>query len=432
MNKCRISTQFLSRVKKHLKGSPENRRVRDWVAKWKPEARQGKVFYKGKQVVPLEATEAMLKTAAESKGMPLSRDGAFEWLKERYWGFKQRRVNAWLKSVEQLQLIRRKPHSKTRINSQNREGVRNWRLAPKLDGPWTLGVDLFDIPKEWSAYKFFMVSVLQKTGFVWLHPLKGKFAKYTTTKLRQVFADCKKRFGGEPGAVYVDDGNEFKGDFKKFVESKGAYRKPIKLVSWVEKKNSTFARTFAVMRSMYGFKKALELTLEKVNGTQNRVTRRAPAAWTPEDFLKKTKRHNKKMKINPKRLKPVTYEPGTRVRHALRATLGKTAFYKSYEGMRSRKHAMWSKRVFTIEQRRKVSGRWKYRVNDQWWFGNELIDVPTSLVKLSPAATPAPKPSGNRKKPRKERAPKPEVASNPAPVLRRSTRIRKKPVRYGF
>ena len=226
MNKCRISTQFLSRVKKHLKGSPENRRVRDWVAKWKPEARQGKVFYKGKQVVPLEDTEAMLKTAAESKGMPLSRDGAFEWLKERYWGFKQRRVNAWLKSVEQLQLIRRKPHSKTRINSQNREGVRNWRLAPKLDGPWSIGVDLFDIPREWSAYKFFMVCVLQKTGYLWLFPLKGKFAKYTTTKMRQVFADCKKRFGGEPGAVTWTTGMNSRATSKSLSRAKAPTANP--------------------------------------------------------------------------------------------------------------------------------------------------------------------------------------------------------------
>ena len=451
MNRCRISPSFLRDIKEGLRTKPRNRKIRIFIEKWNLELKNGHVFHQGREVVPYteddpEFVEAVLKHEAEHNGMPLSRDGALAYVNKKYVGFKMRAVARWLKRIEQLQLIHRRPNAKTRINTQSREGVRNYRMAAKFDGKYCLGVDLFQIPKQWSGYKFFFVAVLQKTGFLWLEPMKNKLAKTAKSMLARVFADCKKRFGSEPTAVITDDGNEFKGAFDKYIAGKGVKRHIVSHVSWVEKKNSTFARTFAVMRNLHGFKKSLELTLLKVNNTKNRITRKAPADWTPEDFSKKMKRHNRKMKIYPKRQRPKKFYLQDRVRHMLRATLGKTSFYKSYEGMRSKKHAMWSKKLYRITDKRKINGRIKYKVAGKWWFPTELLLCEEDIVRLagsfskklrkkerSDAGPPKQKPKpAKASKPKGQKAarkpPANKVAARvaPQPVVRRSSRLRNK------
>jgi hypothetical protein len=441
MNRCRISHSFLLDLKQGLQNKPRNRKIRIFIEKWKLELKNGHVFHQGKEIVPYtedepEYVEAVLKHEAEHNGMPLSRDGALAYVNKKYVGFKKRAIASWLKRIEQLQLIHRRPNAKTRINTQSREGIRNYRMATKFDGKFCLGVDLFQIPKEWSGYKFFFVAVLQKTGYLWLEPMTNKFAKTAKTQLVKVFRDCKKRFGSEPTAVVTDDGNEFKGAFDKYIASRGIKRHIVPHVSWVEKKNSTFGRTFAVMRNLYGYKKALELTLLKVNNTQNRITRKAPADWIPEDFNKKMKRHNRKMKIFPRRQRPKRFSVEDRVRHMLRATLGKTSFYKSYEGMRSKKHAMWSKKLYKISDKRKINGRIKYKVNGTWWFPTELLLCEEDIIRLRGPPRQKPKPK-KVSKPKGQKvahkAPARKVVARvaPQPVLRRSSRLRNKaPVSY--
>ena len=436
MNRCRISPEFLSDIKQGLRTKPRNRKIRLFIEKWKLELKNGQVFHDGKEVVPYtsqdpEYVEAVLKHEAEHNGMPLSRDGAMAYVNKKYVGFKKRAIASWLKRIEQLQLIHRRPNAKTRINTQNREGIRNYRMASKLDGPFALGVDLFQIPKQWSAYKFFFVAVLQKTGYLWLEPMKNKKATTAKSCLARVFADCKKRFGSFPSAIITDDGVEFKGAFDKYIQGRGVKRHIVSHVSWVEKKNSTFGRTFAVMRNLHGFKKSLELTLLKVNNTKNRITQKAPSEWTPEDFSRKQKRRNRKMKIYPSRQRPKPFFVDDRVRHMLRATLGKTSFYKSYEGMRSKKHAMWSKKLYKIKEKRKINGRYKYKVADKWWLPTELLLCEEDIIRLKGPEKQKPK-QGKASKPKGQRvartAPASKVAAPAAPprVLRRSSRLRNK------
>ena len=184
------------------------------------------------------------------------------------------------------------------------------------------------------------------------------------------------------------------------------------------------------MRNLHGFQKALELTLLKVNNHKNRITRKAPVDWTPQDFTKKMKRHNRKMRLYPKRKRPVQFQVKDRVRHMLRATLGKTTFYKSYEGMRSKKHAMWSKKLYRITEKRKVTGRQKYKVAGKWWFSNELLLCEEDIVTLQgPSQKPrAKKPSKPKaaKGPRKAAVRKAVAPMAPQPGVRRSSRLRKK------
>ena len=428
MNRCKITRSFMTDIIQGIKTKPRNQKVRKFIAKWPLKVERNKLYHDGKQVIAYEDTEKILKREAEQNGMPLSRDGAFEYLKRKYIGFKKRRIGTWLKRIEQLQLLHKRPHYEHRVYKQNREGTKNYLMR---DNKLNLGVDLFDIPRQWSSYRYFFVAVLQRSGYTWAFPLKSKKATATVTQLKKVFADCKRKFGAVTG-VASDDGTEFKGAFDQWLKTKKIKRKVLTgrltMTWWVEKKNSTFARIFAVMLEIHGFKKALELTLEKVNNIRSRVTRKAPADWKPADFTKSTKRYNRKIPEKVKRRKQPVYKVGARVRYLLKAAQGKSKFYKSYEGMRSDKHAMWSKRIFLVKAVKKLGHRLMYKVNDIYRYSHELQLIEGDVLQLEPPRQPDAKPP-----PKKSPKPKPRPRAPPSPQpLRRSTRIRNKPKRWGF
>ena len=436
MNRCRIYRSFLRNVVEFLdkKLTPQNfynynkkeRKVFTFIEKWGLSKKNGKVYHKGLEVIPYEATEDILKKEAIGGGMPLSRDGAMAYLGKRYIGFKKTRVMDWLRRVEQLQLIHRRSDVARSKPARQREGATDWRMSEANEGRFNLGVDLFDIPKEWSAYKYFFIAVLQKSGYTWLVPMSNKRAVTARTCLKQVFRDCKMRFGSEPTGVTSDKGSEFRGVFGRWLKGKGVKQKfEKKLCSWVEKKNSTMARTFAVMRQLHGFKKSLELTLEKTNNTVSRKTRKAPADWTHADFLAKTKRYNRKIKATPKRKIPLSYDKSDRVRKMLKQAVDKGGFYKSYEGMRKKSHWMWSRKIYRITDRRSMGKGfpYKYKIDDHqqdWIPHRELQLIEGKIIRLSvPRAPP-------KQKPKKAKVQK----ALSAPIPRRSTRVRKAPVRF--
>ena len=224
MNKTRISQKFLRDLIDGVKGRGRNRKTRDFIEKWKLEVRQNKLYHKNKQIIPYEDVPKVLKREAEDNGMPLSRDGAYHYLFKKYIGFKKTAIMEWLKSVEQLQMIHKKPYINTRANKNDREGTKNWFMAK--DGRLNLGVDLFQMPKpQWSSYSYFFVAVLQRSGYTWIYPQKSKTAQTTVGNLKKVFADCKKRFGQHPSGVTSDDGNEFRGKFDQYLRGKGIERR---------------------------------------------------------------------------------------------------------------------------------------------------------------------------------------------------------------
>lgn len=428
MNKCRISSTFLRDIIQGVKGKPRNRKIRDFLERWNPTVHQNKLYHDGRLVVPYEDVPKVLKREAEENGMPLSRDGAYHYLRKKFIGFKKTHIMEWLKSVEQLQMIHKKPYVNSRPKKQDREGTVNHFM--KGGNRLNLGVDLFFIPKEWSSYKYFFVAVLQRSGFTWIFPQSSKAAVRSLTNLRKVFSDCKKRFGQEPTGVSTDDGNEFKSVFDAYLRRKQIERRILsdrgKMCWWVEKRNSTFARIFAPMRQIHGFKKSLALTLEKVNNIRSRITRKAPVDWTPEDFTKHTRRYNRKIPKVPKRRKQPVYSTGQKVRHLMKAAMGKTAFYKSYEGMRSKKHQIWSKTIYEITGSKKLGHYLHYRVNNEWRPPYELQLIEHKVIRLEP-----PKEEVSTKRKKAKPKPKPKPKPVVAQVLRRSTRIRKKPKRFG-
>ena len=470
MNKCRIHRPFLHRVRdligdKNPEDTKLNRRALLFIKKWDLTKRGSQVYHNGKQVVPIEDTEEILKREAVSGGMPLSRDGAYNYLSRSYVGFKKNKILAWLKRVESLQLNKRRTEVPRSKPARPREGATNWRMASFNEGRFNLGVDLFDIPAEWGNFKHFFVAVLQKTGYTWAIPLKSKLAHATLTALRSVFSECKTLFGSAPTGVTSDKGGEFQNKkWAAWLKSKGVKQKfEKKLCSWVEKKNSTFGRAFAVMldihrpkgRSTGGFYKALELALTKINNIVSRKTRKAPADWTPEDFTKRTKRYNRKIKARPKRREHAPFPLGARVRQMQKQAIDKGGFYKSYEGTRSHFHRMWSKKIFRVTKRKLISRGfgYKYKIDNpsdsDWLPQRELQLIPdASVIRLAPQkAAPKQKPPGSSKPSRRGFPPKKAsktglrrgfppkakgVSDQAGPTLRRSTRAKRKPVRYGF
>ena len=399
------------------------------------------MMHAGRQVVAVEDTEPILKQEAMTGGMPLSRDGAWAYLKRKYVGFKQQKILAWLKRVESLQLVHRRTEVARSKPARAREGATNWRMANFNEGRFNLGVDLFDIPKVWSNWPYFFVAVLQKTGYTWAIPILKKEAPHTLVALKTVFKDCKARFGSIPTGVTSDKGGEFKNKkWEAWLDGRCKQKFEKKLCSWVEKKNSLLGRTFAVMLNVHrpqgkktgGFEKALKLTLEKINNIVSRKTRKAPADWTAEDFTKRLPRYNRKIKRVPKRRTPKPFPIEAKVRQMLKAAVDKGGFYKSYEGMRSKKHSMWSHDIFEVT-RRKSYGEfgYRYKINnpeDQDWLPQrELQLIPDGkLVKLEmPAKPKAPKARRNAQL-------RSKAKSEPAFQPRRSSRVRKAPARFGF
>ena len=153
-------------------------------------------------------------------------------------------------------------------------------------------------------------------------------------------------------------------------------------------------------------------------------------------MLKPIRRRQRKLVKVPKLRKQPVYDVGTRVRFLLKYALGKSPFFKSYEGMRSKKHAIWSKRVFTIEGKRKSGYEYKYLVHSTWRPASELQKIEGRMITLEGGTDRAPKKKPQKRKPSlavpKAKGLKKRGLVAPGPTLRRSTRIRRKPQRFGY
>ena len=427
MNKCRIHRSFLAEVRKAMRTKKAGKALK-WASKWKLKQKDGHLWHEGRKVVPIEDTEAILKKEATSGGMPLSRDGAYSYLKTKYVGFKQKQINAWLKRVESLQLLHRRNNAEPRgRNRRPKEGVTNWRMASFNEGRFSLGIDLFEFPKEWTSWNFCFVAVLKRNGFVWCYPMSRKTSQACKTKLLKVFEDCKQRFGRIPTGVTSDKGGEFKGEVSKMLKKKRIKQRfEKKLCAFVENKMSQIFRQFAVMIELHGFDKALELSTTKVNNTKSRITDKAAISWKPKDFFT-VKRKQRKLKARIKHKPHAKYPVGQRVRHLLRAAFDKEKLYKSYEGIKNKPKWQWSRAIYTIEKRRLRQGfenRYKLS-NGEWYDGSQLQPIADGpLVRLTKPESA--KSDTSRKRASKQSMPVPDLP------LRRSSRVRRAPVRYGF
>ncbi len=429
MNNCKIDRAFYKDIVHGLKKEPQTKKVRNFIIRWSPALKNGKLFWGRREVIPYEDTEKILKWEAENNGMPLSRDGAHSYLMKKYVGFKKVRINNWLKTVEQLQMIHRRPYRHTRENKATHEGTKNYLM--KAGNQFNLGIDLFEVGKSpWTKYKYFFVAVMQKSGFIWAYPMSNKKASSCLVKLKKVWADCKKLWGTGFTGVTSDHGNEFRAEVDEWLAQKNIKRRIFTgrttMCYFAEAKMSQFGRNMAVMMELHGFKKALRLTLEKINNTRNRVTGMSPNEFTAEDYTKKIKRHNRKLPKNVKKRKQPVFQIGQRCRYILKAAHDKAVFYKSYKGLNP-KTAAWSKTLYPIKNKRKLGHHIMYLVNGIYRYAYELQIIQGKMIQLS---VPKPKPSKRKPKKRSVTSQLSRPVSVLHPTLRRSSRLRGRRVFY--
>ncbi len=438
MERCKLTAAFLTTCISLLKLGYEhgNAKSRKWVAKWQPQLRNGSLFYQNKELIPEERTEAVMTHELMKNGMPLSRDATYQYLRQKYFGFKRAVIDRWMKSLEVYQLTKLRPHKNQRVNLKAKvEGAAQILMSKKYGGHFNWGVDLFYIPQEtktfpkgWSKNKYLYVAVCQSTNFCYAYAMTSKTAQQASSKVKRLFADCKKDFGMEPSGVCSDAGTEFLGAHDQYLFSKGINRNIVSKAWWVERRISILARYLGALIDglEFDWQESLRLALEKTNNTYCRKIKGLPSEFTGDQISRGVKHFNKRIPKRAKVRKQPTFKKLQRVRHLLKpAGDVNQVHYKSYQGYRDPKSHIWSRTIFTIENKRKKGRIHQYFVNKKWRYPFELQLITGTPVILQKA-----------KKVRPKQKPKPRVRDAHAEidqgnVLRRSTRLRVKPKYYG-
>lgn len=156
INRCRITEVFYKDLVHALQGKPASDKALTFIKKWPIKLKEKKLYSGTKEIIPVEKINTILKYQAENNGMPLSRDGAFHYISTKYACITKRAIARFIKRVEQLQMIHKRPYKQTRQNTNSKEGSMNVLLSSKYGGRYNLGVDLFETPREWTQYKYFL------------------------------------------------------------------------------------------------------------------------------------------------------------------------------------------------------------------------------------------------------------------------------------
>ena len=444
MEKCQLKDELLQKVKSYIKSgynyNTSLTRTRRWYDKWKPNLQKGRMWYKNKPLIPESEVQSYLTTAVQ-KGMPLSRDGAYQWLKERAWGFKKNVVYKYISSLEAFQLMKKHPFKNSRQNiTQSREGSSQLFLGKrfhgkKFGGKTTVGIDLTFIPRQtdnfpreaWTKYKYLYVAVVQSNNYTFAYGMVRKNAVEARRCVRRLVADFKARYNLSIDAIVRDAGGEFLGEHSKYLTQQNIQQYTVSKVWWVERRNSMLMREIALLREGfgYGWEHAFKNALLKINGTYSRKIKRTPDSVTGDELQKGLIHFNRKLKKKPKTRKQPTFKIKDRVRHLLKSAMDvNTVLWKSYNAFRDRKTHVWSKNIYSVRDKKRKGRTTQYLVNDKWFFPWQLQLVIGEVVVLK-----APKPIRKQApmKPKKKVAQAEISSAN----LRRGTRVRKKTVFYG-
>ena len=91
---------------------------------------------------------------------------------------------------------------------------RNKTLVNGIDNQWQADlVDLSKLSGSNSKYKYILTCIDVFSKFAWAEPLLNKSAETTTEAFKKILSNGRK-----PNLIYSDDGNEFKGECKKFLK----------------------------------------------------------------------------------------------------------------------------------------------------------------------------------------------------------------------
>ena len=324
-----------------------------------------KVMYHDKQLISEEKIPKLL-TKLVKDGAPISIEGLYRVVWKHFWGVSRRAISKWLRTQNSYQMLHKRPSANSRRNKSKREGTTNWLSKY----PNALGVDLFAIPDSWSKNSHLLVCVHRRSRFTWVRVLQRPTASLARTKFRAIVNDCTQHLG-VPGMVLCDGGSEFKGVFEEYLNKQGIRKKVIKLVSFVENKNSTLGRYISYMlHENYKWKHALSKSIEKLNNIRSRITKQRPIDVYNGNVEHYTE-SRRKLKEVPQSRKLKPHPVNSKVRVLQRKALRKNdKFYKSYRGYRV---SNWSE-IDTITKKRKDGNSFKYKIGDGW-FPHENIQV---------------------------------------------------------
>ncbi len=451
MNRCQVSAKFYKALMNQIKVGDGLRKERLFVQKWKPVLRNGLLYHKNKIIVPTEGVQDVMKREITKNGAPMtSRDSLFKYLFDIYVGISKRDCDKFLKSLEYYQLSKIRPHKNTRVNKEKKEGTTQALLRGRYGKTMNVGVDLFFIPQNtehfsgWGTrYKYLYVAVVQTCNYVFAYGMVNKSASTAKKQAEKLWKDCQKVFGKTPSGIVCDAGTEFQAEHKHFVEeNKGVVMRISDKATFVERRISILARNIGILRDHFGydFDESLRLGLEKSNNTYCRKIKRQPSQVSGKEVIG-LKHYHKKLKYRPRIKKQPVFKLKDRVRHLTKySTDVNQKFFKSYTSGRDKNTAIWSKNVYTvIGKKQKNRMKQYYLTNNKWYYPYELQGLPYGTQKLDVIV-----PKKKRAKPKKKVTFSGDPVSNiwtelspdnilesPKKTLRRSTRLRKKPDRFG-
>ena len=396
MERYKLSDKVFSDLKLSLKTGKQN----DLASKFKCTLENGKVFHKGREVVSRSRAEKLIHDELLNGKSTLAINTVHANLREKYIGIPRRYVKKVLDTIQEYQLMKRKPFYKSKgVPKQKREGKAGQMIAFH---PNAVGIDLMEMHDSMTAYNYLCVCVHALSGYVIAKPMKSKTAQTTLTTFKGILKEFEKRFGKEGYLLFSDLGKEF---FNKtmaaFLKLKGITHNEVRAATQVEKCNSQLARQIGfLMGSGLGWNKSLRLAQEKLNNTVSRKTGVKPIDFTAALVKKyKQKRGGYKKRIDLKLNAVLTprkqpeFNTNVKVRHLTHHAL-KSTFIKSYASLVRPKKGIWTRRLYVIEKKKgptKFNDHSTYFVNKKWRPPWELMlckevkkldAVPKSLPEL--------------------------------------------------
>ena len=327
---------------------------------------------------------------------------------------------------------------------------------------WIWGRSYSRIPREWTNYKFSLLQCFKKLDIPGSMPIKRKsMGPSLGLPWRESLKNAQSYLASQPLWRQIRALNSKTKCGQRGLKNKTWNRNSKKSCAAGLKKriHNSVVRLQSCLnihrpkgQKSGGYEIALKLAVEKLNNTVSRKTRRAAVDWKPEDFLKRTKRYNRKIKAVPKRKVHRAFSLEDRVRLMQKQAVDKGGFYKSYEGTRSKFHRMWSTEIYLVTKKEiKRTWLWLRIQNQRRRSGLDSSAGATAFTRGRLVHLQLPKPTRKKKKPaapvrarrgmpsklganqRLKRGFPPKarsvIGSDP-PALRRSTRVRRKPVRY--
>ena len=157
----------------------------------------------------------------------------------------------------------------------------------KIDNTWQ--IDLADVSNlknkslgQNFGFLFCAIDVLSR--FAWVEPIKTKHSTETREALEKIFENTNRR----PKNIYSDCGNEFKGEFAKYLKENSIHQeftKSVHKASIAERFNRTIKEKMYRLFTKQGTKsyiKILQDLVDNYNHSFHRSLKRAPATVNDE------------------------------------------------------------------------------------------------------------------------------------------------------